>query len=220
MVEKGSGSGRNTADTERDLEGERTKSVHYSSVDDSSQVVVESGEFGETSAGEGGMNFRFDDDDDDEGEASIYSSFDGKGGDEDNQEDEEAEDWFAERHNRHLEDDIDAALEKELDEQMEAYSNDIHAEIQNELDQALQQQLDEQLNETYNRSWVELHLEEDWDLQAEDEHRIRCEREDLKPSSTRQFTRRFPVERKPSSVESINALIQQVVEKHRPKLEC
>jgi hypothetical protein len=224
MVEKDSGSGSSTADTERDLERERTKNVHYSSVGDSSELLVESDEFGETSAGEGGMNIRFDDHTHDEDEASVDFSCDGNETDEDNQDEEEEEDWFAERH-RHLEDDnIDAALEKELDEQMEAlwddYSNDIHVEIQNELDQALQQQLDEQLNETYNRSRVELQLEEDWDLQAEDEfEHIRYEREDLEPSSTRQFTRCYPVESKPSSVESINALIQQVVEKHRPTLE-
>jgi hypothetical protein len=231
MAEKGSGSsGSTTVDTERVLERERTKNAHYSSVDSSEMVsLVGSGEFGEISAGEGGISIRSDDDDDHDEEASNCGASSCGEVAEDNEEEEE-EDCFAETEThrdlyRHLEDDIDAALEKELDEQMEAmwdeYSNDMHAEIQNELDQALQQQLDEQFDVTYSR--VEVQLEEDWDFQQEDEfeHELssqrRYEREELEPLSTRQFTPRFQVE--PSSVESINALIQQVIEKHRPKLE-
>jgi hypothetical protein len=230
MVEKGrdiggsgSGSGRSTdADTERELERERTKNVHDSFVDSAKVVsTVGSDEVGETSAGD------FDNDEDHNEEASSCDD-----------EEEEEDDWFSETETHHdlyrqFEDDTDAALEKQLDEQMEAmwdeYSDDVHAQIQNELDQALQQQIDEQFeqfNETYNYNRVEpdLQLEGNWDLQAEDEFeneyssRLRYEREELESSSTRQSTSHFLVEHH-SSVASINALIQQVVEKHQVKLE-
>jgi hypothetical protein len=241
MVEKYSGSGSSTADTARDLERERTKNAQYSSVDSSEGInTVESGEFGETSAGEGGMKIRFGDDDNHDAEASGASSCDDEAEEDstDDDEEEEEEDWFAETKTYRdmysaFEEDTDAALEKELDEQMEAmwdeYSNDIHDQIQNELDQALQQQLDEQfeqLNESYSYNRVELNLrlEEDWDLQPDDEckhehssrYRGQHESEELlvEPSSTRRFARRFPVEHQ-SSVESINALIQQVADKYR-----
>jgi hypothetical protein len=242
MVEKCSGSGSSTADTDRDLERERTKNAQYSFVDSSEGInTVESGEFGETSAGEGGTKTRFGNDDNHDEEASGASSCEDEAEEDsaaDDEEEEEEEDWFAETKTYRdmysaFEEDADAALEKELDEQMEAmwgeYSDDIHDQIQNELDQALQQQLDEQFehfNESYSNKRVELNLrlEEDWDLQPDDEckheHSSRCrgqhESEELvvEPSSTRRFARRFPVEHK-SSVESINALIQQVADKYR-----
>lgn len=177
------------------------------------------------------MKIRFDDEDDHDKEASVASS---RGyAKEDSEEEDEEEDWFSDAEAyrdlyRNLEDDMDAVLEKELDEQMEAmwdeYSVDVHAQIQNELDRALQQQLDEQFeqyNYNYNREEL-VKLEEEWDIQEyEDEHNRQCqyEREELEPSPiTRRFTQHFPVEHH-SSVESINALIQQVVEKHRRKLE-
>ena len=214
MVEKGSGSsgsGSSAEDAERNLERERTKNALYSSVDSSEAVnTVGFDDFGETSAGEEGNCIRVDDNHDEE--ASGASSYDD---DVEEDSEEEVEDWFAETETyrdlyRQFEEDTDAALEKELDEQMEAmwdeYSGDVHAQIQNELDQALQQQMDAQFNETYNHNRVELdlQLEDNWD--------------ELESSSTRQPTRRFPVEHH-SSVESINALIQQVVEKHRVHLE-
>jgi hypothetical protein len=237
MVEKGrgiggsgiadSGSGRSTGDTQRELERQRMKNVHNSFVD-SAEAVNIVGSDDETSTGKGGMNTRFDNDEDHDEEASGASNCD-----------DDEEDWFAETEThpdlyRQFEDDTDAALEKQLDEQMEAmwdeYSDDVHAQIQNELDQALQQQMDEQFeqfHETYNYNRVELDLqsEERWDLQPEDEfkheysNRFRYEREELEPSSTKQFTSRFPVEHH-SSVASINALIQQVVQKQQFKLEC
>jgi hypothetical protein len=247
MVEKGrgiggsgsgiadSGSGRSTADTQRELERQRMKNVHNSFVDSAEAVnIVGSDEVGKASAGKASdMNARFDNDEDHDEEASGAFNCD----DDEEEIDYEEDDWFAETEThrdlyRQFEDDTDAALDKQLDEQMEAmwdeYSDDVHAQIQNELDQALQQQMDEQfeqLNKTYNYNRVELdpHLEENWDLRPEDEFeheyssRFRYEREELEPSSTKQFTSRFPVEHH-SSVASINALIQQVVEKHQVKL--
>jgi hypothetical protein len=233
IADSGSGSGRSTADAQRQLERERMKNVHNSFVD-SAEAVNIVGSDDETSAGKASdMNTRFDNDEDHDEESSGAYSCD----EEEEEIDNEEEDWFAETEThrdlyRQFEDDTDAALEKQLDEQMEAmwdeYSDDVHAQIQNELDQALQQQMDEQfehLNETYNYNRVELdpQLEENWHLRPEDEfeheysNRFRCESEELEPSSTKQFTSRFPVEHH-SSVASINALIQQVVEKHHVKL--
>jgi hypothetical protein len=218
MVEERSGSSSATAT--RDLELDRTKNV---SSFDSSEAVVEAvveAEAGAVPAREGGNPFAndHDDDDDDEGDETAGAS------DRDEEEYDDDDDYFEERRrDSYLEDEIDAALDKELDQQMEAmwdeYSNDVHAEIQSELDRALQEQLDEHLKETY--SLVERQLAEDLDRQMRDdfvyEYSSRYDRKEQEPSSTRQFIQRFPVES--SSVESINASIQQVIKRHRPTLE-
>jgi uncharacterized membrane protein YheB (UPF0754 family) len=121
-----------------------------------------------------------------------------------------------------VEDEIDQEFNRELDRQMEAmfdeYSDTVHAEIQKELDRQLDEQLEAQLQETYSQIGQE--LEDDLERQMQDAFDRQLRLFDPEEAEPR-LDQPLPTDQKPqvadSSVTSINATIQRVVDKHRSK---